>query len=56
MVLLVLMIFAQVSPVVLDGDILSSNTVVINEFMAHPLSSCTETSASHCQQVDVWEP
>jgi len=43
MVLLVLMIFAQVSPVVLDGDILSSNTVVINEFMAHPLSSCTET-------------
>jgi hypothetical protein len=43
MILLVLMIFAQVSPVVPDGDILSSNTVVINEFMSHPSSSCTET-------------
>ena len=27
----------------IDGGVLSSNSVVINEFMASPLSSCTET-------------
>jgi len=41
MVLLLLMI-AQ-APFTVDGGYFSSNSVVLNEFMSHPQSSCTET-------------
>ncbi len=42
MILTILMVIAQTQPMI-DGGELSSNSVVINEFMATPLSSCTET-------------
>jgi hypothetical protein len=42
MVLIILMIIAQ-PPSMIGGGVLSSNSIVINEFMATPLSSCTET-------------
>ncbi len=35
------MIFAQ-TPVHIDGGVFSSNSVVLNEFMPHPISSFTE--------------
>lgn len=41
MILIVLMIFAQ-TPQVADGGILSSNSLVLNEFMASPQNSSTE--------------
>ncbi len=41
MILICLMIFSQ-APLSFDGGILSSNSIVINEFMSHPNSSCTE--------------
>ena len=41
MILICLMIFSQ-APLNVDGGILSSNSIVINEFMSHPTSSCTE--------------
>ncbi|MEN8207910.1 MAG: lamin tail domain-containing protein [Candidatus Fermentibacteria bacterium] len=41
MILICLMIFMQ-APMNLDGGILSSNSIVINEFMSNPNSSCTE--------------
>ncbi len=41
MILVFLMILSQ-SPLEIDGGILSSNSIVLNEFMPHPVSSCTE--------------
>ncbi|MCK4806304.1 MAG: lamin tail domain-containing protein [Candidatus Aegiribacteria sp.] len=41
MILIFLLIIAQTPPMI-DGDLLSSNSVVLNEFMAHPHNSCTE--------------
>lgn len=41
MILICLMILSQ-APLNLDGGTLSSNSIVINEFMSHPTSSCTE--------------
>ncbi len=41
MILIFLIIIAQ-TPMGIDGDILSSNSLVLNEFMAIPYSSCTE--------------
>ncbi len=41
MFLIILMLFSQV-PTCVDGGILSSNSVVLNEFMPHPSRSCTE--------------
>lgn len=41
MILLVLMVFSQ-APMNVDGGILSSSSIVLNEFMPHPTSSCTE--------------
>jgi len=41
MVLIILMIFSH-PPVGIDGGILSSNSIVLNEFMPNPSSSCTE--------------
>ncbi len=41
MILIFLMIFPQ-TPMILDGDALTSNSIVINEFMSNPSSSCTE--------------
>ena len=42
MILIFLMIFSQ--PLLgIDGGVLSSNSIVLNEFMPHPSSSCTET-------------
>lgn len=41
MILIFLMIISQ-APMNIDGGILSSNSIVLNEFMPHPTSSCTE--------------
>ncbi|NOQ21768.1 MAG: hypothetical protein GQ565_03840 [Candidatus Aegiribacteria sp.] len=41
MILIILMVIAQ-APMNGDGEVFSSNSVVLNEFMPHPSSSCTE--------------
>lgn len=41
MILLIIVIFLQ-TPTAIDGGVLSSNSIVLNEFMAHPACSYTE--------------